>query len=62
LAAALKASGYPAFVKAAEIRGKGRTYRVRVGMFATREEAKNYGVRLVAQERAVKSVLATIND
>lgn len=62
LAEQLKASGYPTFVKRAEIRGKGRTYRVRVGLFATREEAKRYGDRLVAQEKTIKSVLATIND
>lgn len=58
----LEASGYPAFVKAAQIPGKGRTYRVRVGMFASREEARRYGDRLVKQEKTVKSVLATIND
>jgi len=58
----LKAAGYPAFVKAAQIPGKGRTYRVRVGMFASREEARRYGDRLVKQEKTVKSVLATIND
>jgi len=61
-ATALKASGHPAFVKAADINEKGRTYRVRVGLFTSRKEAKSYGDRLVKQEKAVKSVLTTIND
>lgn len=62
LVAQLKTSGYPAFFKAAEVAGKGRTYRVRVGAFANRDEAKRYGDRLVAKEKTVNSVLATIND
>lgn len=62
VAAQLEAAGYPAFVKAAEIPGKGRAYRVRVGAFATRAEAQSFGDRLLAREKSVKSVLATVND
>jgi cell division septation protein DedD len=58
----LNASGYPAFVRTAQIPGKGRTYRVRVGAFATREEAQRYGDKLKAQEDTVTAVFATIND
>lgn len=58
----LEAGGYPAFVKAARVRGRGLTYRVRVGAFATRKEAQRFGDKLRADEESVKSVFATIND
>src|SRR5882724_5298984 len=38
----LISKGYPAFIKAAEIPGKGTWYRIRVGTFKTREEAELY--------------------
>ncbi len=40
LAATLAAKGYPAYVISADLPGKGRFFRVRVGRFATKEEAE----------------------
>lgn len=39
----LMRAGISAYVVAADIRGRGRWYRVRIGRFATREEAMKYG-------------------
>jgi DedD protein len=54
--------GYPAFIKAAEIPGKGTWYRIRIGTFKTREEAELYGNNLKKDDPDIKSVLIKVND
>lgn len=55
LAQRLERKGYQAFVAEAEIPGKGRWYRVRVGRFGTRKEAASYGESLMRKEPSLKS-------
>ncbi len=61
LAQSLLSRGYPAFVTKATIEGKGTWYRVRVGTFATRQEAKRYGEILRSREPLVKEIYVTVN-
>jgi len=61
LAQSLLSRGYPAFVTKAAIEGKGTWYRVRVGTFATRQEAKRYGEILRSREPLVKEIYVTVN-
>ena len=56
LAQRLARKGYQAFVAEAEIPGKGKWYRVRVGKFGTRKEASAFGENLKRKERSLKSV------
>jgi cell division septation protein DedD len=58
----LKSKGYPAFIKTADIPGKGTWYRVRVGTFSTRVTAKLYAANLKNAEPSVKFVFITVND
>ncbi len=46
----LKGKGYRAFLMIADIPDRGRWYRVRVGGFASREEAKKYQQQFESQE------------
>ena len=62
LAANLRREGYPVFVVSADIPGKGRWYRVRVGTFRTRRQARDFGENLKQKERSVKSVFVTVYD
>ncbi len=48
----LTRAGISAYVIAAEIKGKGRWYRVRAGRFSTREEAQRYAEQSKARARA----------
>jgi cell division protein FtsN len=51
-----KAKGYRAFLMIADIPDRGRWYRVRVGGFASREEAKKYQQQFESQE-AVQAIV-----
>jgi len=62
LAGTLRSKGYPVSVVPADIPGKGRWYRVRVGAFKTRQQARLFGENLKQKERAVKSVFVTEHD
>jgi cell division septation protein DedD len=48
---ALRARGHKAFVAQAEVPGRGRTFRVRVGPFTTRRDALDYQTRFEQSER-----------
>jgi cell division septation protein DedD len=58
----LKARGYPAFIKAIEVPGKGIWYRVRIGRFSSREIARVYAVNLKNVEPSLKFVFVTVNN
>ena len=58
----LKSKGYPAFIKATDIPGKGTLYRVRIGTFNTRVTAKLYATNLKNLEPSIKFVFVTVND
>src|SRR3990172_9268786 len=58
----LKSKGYPAFIKTAEVPGKGTLYRVRIGTFTTRVTAKLYANNLKNLEPSIKFVFITVND
>jgi len=58
----LKAAGHLAFIRTAEIPGKGRMHRVRVGLFEDREKAKRFGEELARREPEVKTFFATVFD
>src|SRR3989337_3579489 len=58
----LKSKGYPAFIKTAEVPGKGTWYRVRIGTFTTRVTAKLYANNLKNLEPSIKFVFITVND
>lgn len=53
----LKAKGYRAFLMIADIPDRGRWYRVRVGGFASREEAKKYQKEFESQEATAAIVV-----
>jgi cell division protein FtsN len=55
----LERKGYRVSVTEAEIAGKGRWSRVRVGKFLTKEQARDYGNRLKREEPGIKSVFIT---
>jgi cell division septation protein DedD len=57
----LKAKTYPVYVQKTDIPGKGTWYRVRVGQFATKEEARQYGDSIKTKESAVNSVYIASN-
>jgi septal ring-binding cell division protein DamX len=56
----LTRAGVSAYVVAAEIKGKGRWYRVRAGRFNTREEAQRYAEQSKARARAAGVKLDTM--
>ncbi len=56
----LTRAGIAAYVIAAEIKGKGRWYRVRAGRFSTREEAQRYAEQSKARARAAGVKLDTM--
>ncbi|MEW6145207.1 MAG: SPOR domain-containing protein [Thermodesulfobacteriota bacterium] len=56
LADRLTRKGYQAFVSEANLPGKGKWYRVRVGRFGTRKEASSFGESLKRNESFIKSV------
>lgn len=57
----LKSKTYPAYIETVNLPGKGTWYRVKVGGFTTKDEAKRYGNDLITAEPDVKSVLVTLN-
>jgi len=59
LADKLKSKGYKVFITKAQIPSKGTWYRVRVGMYQTKNEADKYGVQLTRNEPLVKSMFVT---
>lgn len=62
LAGALKAKGYPAFIKAMATPDNKYWYRVRVGTFRNVEDAKAYGDSLKKAESQVEIVFITVNN
>lgn len=61
-AAGLRARGHRAFVVSAEIEGRGTTYRVRVGPFATNAEAQAYRQSFELSERMNTLVVRRRDD
>lgn len=57
----LLSKAYPAYIEKAELPGRGTWYRVRVGKFTTKEEARQYGSDIQTVEPEVGSVLVTLN-
>ena len=57
-----RAKGYPAFTRRAKIKGRGTWYRVRIGTFETRVDAKRYSEALKSNEPRVKATLITRNN
>ncbi len=57
----LKSKSYPAYVQKTDIPGKGTWYRVRVGHFGTKEEARKFGDTIVNKESTVKSIYVAMN-
>ena len=62
LADRLTLKGYKPYVVPADLPGKGKWYRVRVGEFRTKREAASFGENLKRKERYIKSVYITEND
>jgi cell division septation protein DedD len=58
----LRRKGYKVSVAEADIPGKGRWSRVRVGTFATKRQAREYGNTLKRKEPSIKSVYITVID
>lgn len=56
---ALRARGHKAFLAAADVPGRSRTFRVRVGPFATRREAVDYQTKFERAERMHTLVVAS---
>jgi len=57
----LKSRTYPAYVQKADIPGKGTWYRVRVGKFSTKEEARQYANDIKTSEPSINSVYVALN-
>lgn len=57
LALGLRARGHSAFVATAEVPERGRSFRVRIGPFASRKEADTYRRRFEAEEQMNSVVL-----
>ncbi|MEW6145124.1 MAG: lytic transglycosylase domain-containing protein [Thermodesulfobacteriota bacterium] len=57
----LKSKTYPAYIETVDLPGKGTWYRVKVGGFPSKDEAKRYGNDIITAEPGVKSVLVTLN-
>jgi cell division septation protein DedD len=53
--------GYPAYMMIADIPNRGRWYRVRLGGFASRNDASNY-LRNLKQEEGVQDALIVLNE
>lgn len=62
LAAELRKKGYDAYVVPADIPGKGKLYRVRIGAFKVRKEASSYAEGLKKKDPVFKSVFVAEND
>jgi len=55
----LKKKGYPAFLEEADLKEKGKWYRVKVGHFASREEATKYAISLRKKEKISNFVVVS---
>lgn len=62
LAEELRKKGYEAYVVPADIPGKGKLYRVRIGDFKVRKEASSYAAGLKKKDPVFKSVFVAEND
>lgn len=62
LAKELRKKGYEAYVVPADIPGKGKLYRVRIGSFKVRKEASSYAAGLKKKDPVFKSVFVAEND
>lgn len=62
LAVRLRKKGYDAYVVPANIPGKGKLYRVRIGDFTGRKEASSYAAGLKKKDPLFKSVFVAEND
>jgi len=62
LAAELRKKGYDAYVVPANIPGKGKLYRVRIGDFNARKEAGSYAAGLKKKDPLFKSAFVSEND
>ena len=58
----MKSKGYPAFMKQKESPDNKNWYKVRVGTFATKGEAAEYGSQIKEKESGIKSVYITVNN
>jgi len=58
----LKNKTYPAFIHEAVLPGKGTWYRVRIGNFATKEEAELYAKNIRNIDPSINSTLVTLNN
>ncbi len=52
-----RSKGYPAFIMIADIPDRGRWYRVRVGGFASRDDAESYLDRLRSKEGDIEAII-----
>jgi cell division septation protein DedD len=59
-AATLRSRGHKAFVAAAEVPGRGRSFRVRVGPFTTRREAESYQAQFELDEHMHSLVVSNL--
>jgi len=57
----LKSKTYPAYIKVAQIPGKGTWYRVRVGEFNTKNDAMSYAEYLKTEQPYINSAFVTAN-
>ena len=58
----LKSKTYPAFIQEVVLPGKGTWYRVRIGNFATKEEADLYAKNIRNIDPSINSTLVTLNN
>ena len=57
----LKSKTYPAYIKVAQIPGKGTWYRVRVGEFNTKNDALSFAENLKTEQPYINSAFVTAN-
>ncbi len=55
----LKSKNHPAYIQKVEIPGKGTWYRVRVGKFTNKNDARQFGQDIKTKEPSINSVLVT---
>jgi len=55
----LKKKGYPAFLEEADLKEKGKWYRVKVGHFTSREEATKYAISMRKKEKISNFVVVS---
>jgi len=55
----LKKRGYPAFLEEADLKEKGKWYRVKVGHFASRDDATRYAISMRKKEKISNFVVVS---